>query len=544
MKTLLLYIFWVFVILCLSIPPIILSVVFEFSILHGIFPIGISVYSLIITIHFIIQMLLSWLNYRNVEKISKQCDISTLKEKVGIVVVGWKEDPLSFDNCIESIKRLDYPNVEMVVCVSDGNDVDDQFMANTFKRHFQDTCVFQAPNDIKDNFILHTSNKNVCVMMPHRGKRHAMYMGINTVLENIPECDLVFLTDSDTWHHTNGLTELVKVYKSDINCHGVSGNISLNNINNFLTLMLNYKYWFAFNIVRSAQSYVGVVNCIGGPSALYSASMLKTIKEEWFNQNFIGKRCTYGDDRHLTNKVLEQGKRVLYTHRAICYTDTPQTFISWVCQQVRWAKSFFREFIINIKWFHLHNPWLAIDLIFSMVYPICLVIFVIYILSQLKFSSVLYLCSSVVVMSFVRAIFGFLLTYDLKNFYIIPFGFCYIFFILPSKAISYCFITNTEWGTGNRQKKTSSNVNKIIICVWCIIITVGIIVSLICDYNELHNIWHIVILSSVFGINICVYLIYKLFANSIHVNINNDINTKLGFRAIGKIIECNEIIIE
>ena len=43
----------------------------------------------------------------------------------------------------------------------------------------------------------------------------------------------------------------------------------------------------------------------------------KARREELYRQ------CTYGEDRHLTARLLRRGFRVVYTHRARCLTETP-----------------------------------------------------------------------------------------------------------------------------------------------------------------------------------------------------------------------------
>lgn len=44
------------------------------------------------------------------------------------------------------------------------------------------------------------------------------------------------------------------------------------------------------------------------PSAgLYRNDLLQQFLESWYNQKFLGTHCTFGDDRHLTNRMLSIG---------------------------------------------------------------------------------------------------------------------------------------------------------------------------------------------------------------------------------------------
>lgn len=40
---------------------------------------------------------------------------------------------------------------------------------------------------------------------------------------------------------------------------------------------------------------------------LYRNDLLQQFLEAWYNQKFLGTHCTFGDDRHLTNRMLSMG---------------------------------------------------------------------------------------------------------------------------------------------------------------------------------------------------------------------------------------------
>lgn len=40
---------------------------------------------------------------------------------------------------------------------------------------------------------------------------------------------------------------------------------------------------------------------------LYRNNLLQQFLEAWYNQKFLGTHCTFGDDRHLTNRMLSMG---------------------------------------------------------------------------------------------------------------------------------------------------------------------------------------------------------------------------------------------
>lgn len=45
---------------------------------------------------------------------------------------------------------------------------------------------------------------------------------------------------------------------------------------------------------------------------LYRNDLLQQFLESWYNQKFLGTHCTFGDDRHLTNRMLSMGYATKY----------------------------------------------------------------------------------------------------------------------------------------------------------------------------------------------------------------------------------------
>lgn len=92
----------------------------------------------------------------------------------------------------------------------------------------------------------------------------------------------------------------------------------------------------------------------------------------WILQSFLGKDTTFGDDRHLTNRILSLGYRTGYNHLAICESDTPAGYVRWVKQQTRWSKSFFREAFWFPKSFAFQEFWLTVETTKQFMYPMIL----------------------------------------------------------------------------------------------------------------------------------------------------------------------------
>ncbi|KAB0392252.1 hypothetical protein E2I00_010201, partial [Balaenoptera physalus] len=120
--------------------------------------------------------------------------------------------------------------------------------------------------------------------------------------------DYVQVCDSDTRLDPVALLELVQVLDEDPRVGAVGGDVRiLNPLDSWVSFLSSLRYWVAFNVERACQSYFHCVSCISGPLGLYRNNLLQQFLEAWYNQKFLGTHCTFGDDRHLTNRMLSMG---------------------------------------------------------------------------------------------------------------------------------------------------------------------------------------------------------------------------------------------
>lgn len=72
--------------------------------------------------------------------------------------------------------------------------------------------------------------------------------------------------DSDTKLDPLATVELCKVLESDPKYGAVGGDVMiLNQKDSYISFMSSLRYWMAFNIERSCQSFFNCVSCISGP---------------------------------------------------------------------------------------------------------------------------------------------------------------------------------------------------------------------------------------------------------------------------------------
>lgn len=187
----------------------------------------------------------------------------------------------------------------------------------------------------------------------NRGKRAGMAEGAKRA-----EHDILIFVDSDSFVEPSSVRHLVK-YFADASVGAVSGHTDVWNRDvNLLTQMQAIRYYIAFSVYKAAESVFGTVTCCPGCCSAYRRRYLLEYIDEWLNQKFLGVRCTYGDDRSLTNFMIRK-YRAVYSPAAKAFTIVPDTFRQYMRQQQRWKKSWIRETFIASTFMWRKNPLAA-----------------------------------------------------------------------------------------------------------------------------------------------------------------------------------------
>jgi hyaluronan synthase len=419
-----------------------------------------------------VQVLFSYLNRGYIEKITKLARITD--EKYNILVVGYREDPILFKKCLESMKMFfDDPKIEKILVVIDGDTTEDKYMVDIFNQVFQvnskyiEGSVFSIPDE-----------KALCITQQHDGKRSVLYTGLNISI--LMDVYGVICTDSDTIFHKDVVSSLTKVLEHSEDVGAVTGNVEIINKNTVISYLSHLRYWFSCNIERAYQSYNGCVMCVSGPLGVYKTEHFSKILNDWHTQEFLGERCTYGDDRHLTNNILMLGKKVLYTHLATCYTDTPESVNRFFTQQVRWCKSSYREVIWSMKCLNKHSFFMCIDIIYQTFYGVAVLAGLIYIVtSGTLFQFILYF-SLIGLFNTLKGVYAWAVEKEVKYLTYGMYGFVYIFVLVPARLYAGITIKDVGWGTSSRNLIIDTNtLGHYVLYVWNFLLILGIILKFI-----------------------------------------------------------------
>jgi len=413
---------------------------------------AISIYGIYSLLYISIQFICSYLNRKFINKDNNNRHDSWNELGAGVVVVGYKEEAQLLEKCLLSIKNSKYLNIKKIVFVIDSNEDDHLYMMDIYKKVFySDSEAFKLDYLLSDvnstvDYTAFNNSTNLCIMQPHAGKREGLYTGFKILLQD-PTISTIVTTDSDTILDDMSITELVYTSRHE-DVGAVAGQISIwNTSDSLITHIISYRYWLSFNLERSCQSYWGTVLCVAGPMACYKASVLKEVIEKWYGQHFLGNRCTFGDDRHLTNCILAEGKKVIYTDKSIGWTDTPAHYGTYLRQQTRWGKSYFRECLFNIKSIHLHSYWMVIDLEYNIIYFVLLFIWSLHILYQESIYTQAYALIISLGVALLKCVFGIILTKNFKFLFFYLYAFIFALIIIPSKIAALFTIWDNKWGT-------------------------------------------------------------------------------------------------
>lgn len=368
-----------------------------------------------------------------VSRIALQVVASSLERKKQIPVIKYPKatlivptynEPLDiFIKAMASLVNLDYPDLEIII-VDDGSSNAADIKRITNRAGF--TYLYQ------DN----------------AGKREAMYLGLN---QSRPASEVILFSDSDTVWHRHAAKHLLNALYADAKTGAVTGEVAVLNHNySIMTRIIGMRYHMAFAYERAAQSYFKTVTCVSGPLGAYKRDVIEAVKEDFISQTFMGKPCTYGDDRHLTNLVLIAGHQVRYAAQAKCYTQAPTKFFALLKQQSRWGKSYWRELFWQVKALKNHGVYLWYDFIVTAILPFLLIGSVSFHLLQAALGNPHALVSVMTMlglMSFIRVLDPMIRKRDAWYLAFVLYAFIYFLVLLPVKVFALFTMTTGKWGS-------------------------------------------------------------------------------------------------
>ncbi|XP_056142326.1 hyaluronan synthase 1 [Lampris incognitus] len=472
-------------------------------------------YGLLLGLHVLVQSFFAFAEHRRMKARAQPCSFT---KTIGFTISAYQEDPVYLRECLSSVKALKYPPELMrIIMVIDGNTEEDLYMLEMFREVFADqdpgcyvwqnnyhtwdpskplkeapgatgTAGFVVGEDPQRAEVerLIRSKRCVCIMQKWGGKREVMYTAFKALG---PSVDYIQVCDSDTKLDSLATVELCKVLESNPKYGAVGGDVMILNMKeSYISFMSSLRYYMAFNIERSCQSFFDCVSCISGPLGLYRNDLLQQFLESWYNQKFLGTHCTFGDDRHLTNRMLSMGYATKYTARSKCYTETPAQFLRWLNQQTRWTKSYFREWLYNAMWWHKHHLWMTYESIVSGVFPFFVTATVIMLFWTGTLWDILWVLCCIQLIGLVKALYACIIRRDMIMVFMSLYSVLYMTSLLPAKYFAILTMNKSSWGTSGRRKMVGNYIPLLPLSVWAAILLGGLYYTI---YKESKERWFI-----------------------------------------------------
>jgi len=236
-----------------------------------------------------------------------------------VIIPAYNEGPM-VARSIESVAAADYPRSRLQIVVVDDGSTDD-------------TWEYVSRAASRDPGLITTIR-----FAGNRGKRAALEAGFLHA-----RGEIVVTIDSDSVIDRAALLAMGGPFR-DPRVGAVAGRVAVYNAGaGMLPRMLDVRFALSFDLLRAVQSVYGTVYCCPGALAAYRLAVVREVLEEWTSQTFLGAPCTYGEDRALTNSILNRGFDTVYQGSAIVRTVVPSTYAKLVKMYLRWERSYVRE---------------------------------------------------------------------------------------------------------------------------------------------------------------------------------------------------------
>jgi hyaluronan synthase len=236
-----------------------------------------------------------------------------------VIIPAYNEGAM-VERTVESVATACYPKERLEIIVVDDGSTDDTWR-----------YIERAAGRFPELVTLVRFAKN-------QGKRAALAEGFRR-----GRGDVFVTIDSDSVIEPQTLLALAGPF-AEPRVGAVAGKVAVyNRGHGLIPKMLHVRYILSFDFLRAVQSTYGTVYCCPGALAAYRATVVHRVIDAWLGQTFLGARCTYGEDRSMTNYILAQGFDTVYQRNAIVHTIVPRTYKKLCKMFLRWDRSYIRE---------------------------------------------------------------------------------------------------------------------------------------------------------------------------------------------------------
>lgn len=264
-----------------------------------------------------------WLRYRSFAP-AGFADAPTMT----VIVPAYNEGPMVL-KAIESAAQARYPRERLKILAIDDGSTDDtwEHIREAARRHPDLVSPLRVP--------------------VNGGKRKALALGVRKA-----QGEIVVTLDSDSVIEPDSLLALAGPFR-EARVGAVAGKVLVyNRREGLLPRMLHVRFVLAFDLLRAVESSYGNVFCCPGALTAYRTSVVLSVLDRWLKQTFLGSPCTIGEDRAMTNLILESGHDTVYQRSAVVHTLVPPDYPKLCKMLIRWDRSYVREelYFLSVVW--------------------------------------------------------------------------------------------------------------------------------------------------------------------------------------------------
>jgi hyaluronan synthase len=248
---------------------------------------------------------------------------------ITVIIPAYNEGAMVL-NAITSIVEADYPRDRIEIIAIDDGSKDDtwEYISAAAQRYPGLVTALRQDRN--------------------RGKREAMALAISRA-----RGDIFVTVDSDSVIERDALLAIVAPFRNP-RVGAVAGKVLVyNRRRGIIPRMLHVRFILSFDLLRASESAFGNVYCCPGALTALRADAVRRVLRRWLDQQFLGVRCTFGEDRAMTNLLFLEGYDSVYQQNAVVHTEVPEVFPKLCKMFLRWDRSYVREefqFLRQIVW--------------------------------------------------------------------------------------------------------------------------------------------------------------------------------------------------
>lgn len=263
------------------------------------------------------------------------------KKDATVVLTIYKEDPIILEQCIAKVRRALEIGCKKfaIIAIIDGWQNDD-FDSEQYK-------ITQRYADVVLGTDARNKRKNLRALLKEARKRGVLY-------------DITIFLDSDTIPKDDQVVlNLLAPFSDPM----IGGATTAQLVHNPKTLSERISFWLEdarLNSSMAAASLFGQVACLPGRMYAVKTSLVEHRMDELVNDSFsyfgfMRRSCIAGDDRVITNFILEAGYKTVLVPEAVITTLAPATFKQTFKMWVRWGRTS-QGYTLRSPWLH-HYPF-------------------------------------------------------------------------------------------------------------------------------------------------------------------------------------------